>query len=69
MTDACWRRVSTKIPLLTELRPMNPTTELKKRKKAWKQSAPRYPHGTLAEYAHTVTSGSEAAVTDKDLKL
>jgi len=46
-----------------------PAKELTKRKKAWKKPAPRYPRGTLAKYAHTVTSASEGAVTDKDLKL
>jgi dihydroxy-acid dehydratase len=44
-------------------------SELARRKKAWKKPAPRYPRGTLAKYAHTVTSASEGAVTDKDLKL
>ena len=29
----------------------------------------RYPRGTLAKYTHTVTSASEGAVMDKDLKL
>ena len=43
--------------------------ELKKRKKAWKKPAPRYPRGVLAKYAHTVTSASLGAVTDADLKL
>lgn len=43
--------------------------ELAQRKKAWKKPAPRYPRGVLAKYAHTVTSASEGAVTDKDLKL
>jgi dihydroxy-acid dehydratase len=46
-----------------------PAKELARRKKAWKKPAPRYPRGTLAKYAHTVTSASEGAVTDKDLKL
>ena len=46
-----------------------PAKELARRKKAWKTPAPRYPRGTLAKYAHTVTSASEGAVTDKDLKL
>lgn len=44
-------------------------TELKKRKKAWKKPAPRYPRGVLAKYAHTVTSASTGAVTDSNLKL
>jgi dihydroxy-acid dehydratase len=43
--------------------------ELKKRKKAWKKPAPRYPRGVLAKYAHTVTSASLGAVTDAGLKL
>jgi dihydroxy-acid dehydratase len=43
--------------------------EFKKRKQAWKKPAPRYPRGVLAKYAHTVTSASLGAVTDKDLKL
>jgi dihydroxy-acid dehydratase len=43
--------------------------EMQKRKKTWKQPKPRYPRGVLAKYAHTVTSASEGAVTDKDLKL
>jgi dihydroxy-acid dehydratase len=43
--------------------------EMKKRKKAWKKPAPRYTRGVLAKYAAHVTSASEGAVTDKDLKL
>jgi dihydroxy-acid dehydratase len=43
--------------------------ELKKRKKAWKKPAPRYPRGVLAKYAAQVTSASLGAVTDADLKL
>ena len=46
-----------------------PAAELKKRKKAWKKPAPRYPYGVLAKYAHTVTSASLGAVTDADLEL
>jgi dihydroxy-acid dehydratase len=46
-----------------------PKKELVARRKAWKKPAPRYPRGTLAKYAHTVTSASEGAVTDKDLEL
>jgi dihydroxy-acid dehydratase len=30
---------------------------------------PRYPRGVLAKFAAHVTSASEGAVTDKDLKL
>ncbi|HMP84737.1 MAG TPA: dihydroxy-acid dehydratase, partial [Verrucomicrobiota bacterium] len=43
--------------------------ELAKRKKAWKKPAPKYPRGVLAKFAAHVTSASEGAVTDKDLKL
>lgn len=41
--------------------------ELAKRKAAWKQPEPRYKRGVLAKFAHTVTSASEGAVTDKNL--
>ena len=43
--------------------------ELKRRKRAWKKPAPRYPRGVLAKYAAHVTSASLGAVTDDDLKL
>lgn len=43
--------------------------EMKKRKQAWKKPAPRYARGVLAKYAAHVTSASEGAVTDKDLKV
>ena len=43
--------------------------ELKKRKQAWKKPSPRYTRGVLAKYAARVTSASEGAVTDADLKL
>jgi dihydroxy-acid dehydratase len=43
--------------------------EMKKRRKAWKKPAPRYTRGVLAKYAAHVTSASEGAVTDMDLKL
>ena len=46
-----------------------PSAELKKRKKAWKKPAPRYPRGVLAKYAHTVNSASLGAVTEADLSL
>ena len=46
-----------------------PAKELKKRKQAWKKPAPRYTRGVLAKYAAHVTSASEGAVTDADLKL
>jgi dihydroxy-acid dehydratase len=36
---------------------------------AWKQPEPRYTRGVLAKYAAHVTSASEGAVTDADLKL
>jgi len=44
-------------------------TDMKKRKQAWKKPTPRYPRGVLAKFAAHVTSASEGAVTDKDLKL
>jgi dihydroxy-acid dehydratase len=43
--------------------------ELNARRKSWKKPAPRYTRGVLAKYAAHVTSASEGAVTDKDLKL
>jgi dihydroxy-acid dehydratase len=46
-----------------------PAAELKKRRKAWRAPKPRYTRGVLAKYAAHVTSASEGAVTDKDLKL
>ncbi len=46
-----------------------PSKELKRRKAAWKKPAPHYTRGVLAKYAAHVTSASEGAVTDKDLKL
>jgi dihydroxy-acid dehydratase len=42
---------------------------MKIHRKAWKKPAPRYTRGVLAKYAAHVTSASEGAVTDKDLKL
>ena len=42
---------------------------MKLREKVCKKSAPRYTRGVLAKYAAHVTSASEGAVTDKDLKL
>jgi len=41
--------------------------ELAKRKKAWKQPAPRYRRGVLAKYAAHVTDASHGAVTDDGL--
>jgi dihydroxy-acid dehydratase len=46
-----------------------PTTELKKRRKAWKPLKPRYTRGVLAKYASAVTSASLGAVTDMNLEL
>jgi hypothetical protein len=43
--------------------------KLAQRKKAWRKPAPRCPRGVLAQFAAHVTSASEGAVTDKDLKL
>jgi len=43
--------------------------ELNARRKSWKKPAPRYTRGVLAKYAAHVTSASEGAVTDKDLKV
>src|SRR5471032_1545751 len=43
--------------------------ELNARRKLWKKPAPRYTRGVLAKYAAHVTSASEGAVTDKDLKV
>jgi dihydroxy-acid dehydratase len=43
--------------------------ELNARRKSWKKPAPRYTRGVLAKYAAHVTSASEGAVTDMDLKL
>ncbi len=45
------------------------TKELAARRKTWKSIKPRYTRGVLAKYAAHVTSASEGAVTDKDLKL
>ena len=41
--------------------------ELAKRKKSWKQPAPRYRRGVLAKYASHVTDASHGAVTDDAL--
>jgi dihydroxy-acid dehydratase len=38
---------------------------LAQRKTQWSQPQPNYTRGVLAKYAHTVTSASEGAVTDK----
>jgi dihydroxy-acid dehydratase len=45
------------------------TSELKTRQKAWKGIKPRYTSGVLAKYAHLVSTASEGAVTDAELKL
>ncbi len=42
-----------------------PDEDLKQRRLAWKQPAPRYTRGVLAKYARQVGSASEGAVTDK----
>jgi dihydroxy-acid dehydratase len=41
--------------------------EIEDRLSQWQQPPPRYKRGVLAKYAHTVSSASEGAVTDKDL--
>jgi dihydroxy-acid dehydratase len=46
-----------------------PAAELKARQKTWKGIKPRYTSGLLAKYAHLVSTASEGAVTDADLKL
>ncbi|MBI1320115.1 MAG: dihydroxy-acid dehydratase [Candidatus Hydrogenedens sp.] len=46
-----------------------PAAEITRRRKAWKRPDPRYTSGVLAKYASHVSSASEGAVTDKDLKL
>jgi dihydroxy-acid dehydratase len=42
-------------------------SELAKRRKAWKQPAPRYRRGVLAKYAMQVNDASRGAVTDAGL--
>jgi dihydroxy-acid dehydratase len=42
--------------------------ELARRRKKWRRPKPRYKRGVLAKYAHTVTSASLGAVTDRDLE-
>ncbi len=42
-----------------------PAKELKARRAKWKAPKPNYTRGVLAKYAHTVTSASEGAVTDR----
>ncbi len=44
-----------------------PKAELETRLSKWRQPKPRYTRGVLAKFAHTVTSASEGAVTDKNL--
>ena len=44
-----------------------PAKEIKARLKAWKPKKQKETRGVLAKYAHTVTSASFGAVTDKDL--
>ncbi len=43
--------------------------ELVRRRKAWKRPAPRYTRGVLAKFAAHVTSASQGAVSDANLKL
>jgi dihydroxy-acid dehydratase len=43
--------------------------ELAARRKTWKAPKPRYTRGVLAKYADLVSSASEGAVTDENLKL
>ncbi len=40
------------------------STEMEKRRKAWKAPRPKYKRGLLAKYARTVSSASLGAVTD-----
>jgi dihydroxy-acid dehydratase len=42
--------------------------EMKARKRAWKPMKPRYARGVLAKYASAVTSASQGAVTDLNIK-
>ncbi len=44
-----------------------PAKEIQARLKAWRPKKSKETHGVLAKYAHTVTSASEGAVTDKNL--
>jgi len=44
-----------------------PAKEIGARRKKWKAKKPVETRGALAKYAHTVTSASEGAVTDKNL--
>ncbi len=44
-----------------------PAKEIKARLKSWKPKKPKETRGILAKYAHTVTSATYGAVTDKDL--
>lgn len=46
-----------------------PSSEIKKRLKAWKAPKPRYTRGVLAKYASAVNTASEGAVTDATLTL
>ncbi|MBT5707049.1 MAG: dihydroxy-acid dehydratase, partial [Verrucomicrobia bacterium] len=41
-----------------------PEEEIAKRMAKWKQPKPNYKRGTLAKYAHTVSSAHLGAVTD-----
>jgi len=42
--------------------------ELKRRRAAWKPKRPRYKRGVLAKYAATVSTASQGAVTDLELR-
>jgi dihydroxy-acid dehydratase len=44
-----------------------PATEIAARLAKWKRPKPRYTRGVLAKYAHTVSSASYGAVTDRDV--
>jgi dihydroxy-acid dehydratase len=46
-----------------------PAKEMQARRKKWTAPKPRYTRGVLAKYAHLVTSASEGAVTDMNLKV
>ncbi|MBU6410753.1 MAG: dihydroxy-acid dehydratase, partial [Verrucomicrobia bacterium] len=57
--DAVKRRINLEVP----------AAEIQKRRKAWKAPKARYTRGVLAKYAAHVSSASEGAVTDKELKV
>ena len=41
--------------------------ELTRRRKAWKQPAPRYTTGVLAKFAKMASTASKGAITDEKL--